>query len=103
VKDMRAMLGADWTYMERVNRLGLVGCLPLLLTAIIVLAQQWRWLWYVLPLLALSWVPYLLLRRGSRYRRAERKAGEAEQTRPHFVVRVASTTQPGLAGGFLRV
>ena len=103
VEDMRALLGSDWTYMERVNRLGLVGCLPLLLTGIVVLAQKWRWLWYVLPVLGLSWVPYLVLRRGPRYRRGERRAREAEEARPHFVFCILPTEQQGLPGGFLRV
>jgi len=102
-EDMAALLGAEWTYMERVNRLGLVGCLPLVLTTIGVLARKWQALWYVLPLLAISWLPYLVLRRSRRYRMAERRAWEHEQTRPHYVLHVTPTAQPALAGGFLRV
>jgi hypothetical protein len=102
-EDMTALLGSEWTYMERVNRLGLVGCVPLVVTAITVLAQKWHWLWFVLPFLAVSWVPYLFLRRSPRYKAGERRAWEEEQARPHFVFSVIPTVQRGLPGGFLRV
>jgi hypothetical protein len=102
-EDMTALLGSDWTYMQRVDRLGLVGCVPLVVTAITVLTQRWHWLWFVLPFLAVPWVPYLLLRRSHRYKAAERRAWEEEQARPHFVFNVIPTAQQGLPGGFLRV
>lgn len=41
VEEMRALLGSEWTYMERVNRLGLVGWLPLLATVITLVARKW--------------------------------------------------------------
>jgi hypothetical protein len=66
------------------------------------LAQRWRWLLYLLPLLLVSWVPYLVLRQGRRYKAAEARAQEQEQARPHYVLSVVSTEQRGLAGGFLR-
>ena len=103
VEDMQALLGAEWTYMQRVNRLGVVGCLPIILTVITVAAKKWHWLWYVLPLLAVCWLPFLVLSRGRRYRAAEARSRVAEQAQPHFVVSLVPTQQPGLAGGFLRV
>lgn len=100
--EMAALLGGEWTYMERVNRLGLVGCLPLALVAISLMARRWHWLWVLLPLLAVSWLPYLLLQRGRRYRAAERRATEVEQARPHYAFAVTPSDRT-LPGGFLRV
>ncbi|HUG54041.1 MAG TPA: hypothetical protein VMR21_10575 [Vicinamibacteria bacterium] len=89
--------------MARVNRLGLAGCLPLALLAVTVLARKWHWLWLVLPLLAVSWVPYLVLHRGRRYRAAERQAWEVEQDRPDHVFSVMPVDGAAPAGGFLRI
>lgn len=102
-KEMNELLGAEWDFMQTVNKLGLVGCLPLVLTAIFVLARKWHWLWYVVPLLALSWLPYVVLSRGQRYRAAERRASEQEHARAHYVLSLTPTHQDGLSGGFLRV
>jgi hypothetical protein len=103
VQEMAALLGNEWRYMERVNRLGLLGCLPLALLVISLAAQKWRWLWVALPLLAVSWVPYMLLKHGRRYRDAERRAADVERARPHYVFSVMPTEHRDLAGGFLRV
>lgn len=102
-EDMEKLLGAEWAYMQRVNKLGLVGCLPIAITVLTVIAKQWHWLWYALPLLALSWLPYLLLSRGRRYRAAESRSAEVEKAHPHYVVSLMPTDQSGLAGGFLRI
>jgi len=57
-QDMANLLGADSKFVQMVDRLGLIGCLPLVLIAICLLAARWRWLWYLVPLLAVSWLPY---------------------------------------------
>ena len=67
------------------------------------LAAKWHWLWYVLTLLAVSWLPYIVLKRSHRYRAAERLVSEQEQARPHYVLSLTPTQQDGLSGGFLRV
>jgi len=54
-------------------------------------------------LLAVSWLPYLLLKYSGRYRRAERRASEAEAARPHYMISLAPTRQEGLRGGYVRV
>jgi hypothetical protein len=100
--EMRELLGAEWKFMQTVDRLGLVGCLPLALTAICVMASRWHWLWYVLPVLAASYLPYIFMKRTGRYRTAERRAAEFEQARPHYVFSLAETQDRGVAGGFLR-
>jgi hypothetical protein len=102
-EDMSDLLGADWKFMQTVSRLGLIGCLPLAVTAICVLAARWHWLWYVLPLLVVSWLPYIVLKRSHRYKAAERRATEQERARPHYVLGLTPTQQDGLSGGFLRV
>ena len=103
VREMRTLLGNDWTYTERVNRLGLAGCLPVGLLAVVLFSRQWQWLWVVLPLLSLSWLPYMVLRQGDRYKNAERRASEIEKTRPHSVWSLTPSERDDLAGGFLRV
>jgi hypothetical protein len=102
-KEMSELLGAEWEFMQTVNKLGLVGCLPLVLTAICIFAGKWHWLWYVVPLLAVSWLPYIVLKRGHRYKAAERRAFEQEHARPHYVLSLTPTQESGLSGGFLRV
>ena len=102
-EDMSDLLGADWKFMQTVSRLGLIGCLPLAVTALCIFAGQWHWLRYVLPLLALSWLPYVVLKRSHRHRAAERRAAEHEKARAHYVVSLTPTQQDGLSGGFLRV
>ena len=102
-EDMAKLLGADWKFMRIVDRLGLIGCLPLVLAAICLLAARWKWLWYVAPLLAVSWLPYLVLKYGRRYRVAERRASDAELARPHYVVSLVPTQREDLHGGYLRV
>jgi hypothetical protein len=88
--------------MQRVDRLGLVGCLPLAATSLCVLAGRWRWLWYVLPLLAVSWVPFWILKQGRRYTAAERRVSDAEKALPHYVIRLVPAPQSELPGGYIR-
>jgi hypothetical protein len=93
----------DPVYMERVNKLGLVGCLPLVFLFVTLVAQRWSWLSVVLPLVAVSWLPYVILSRGRRYKAAERQASDVEQARPHYVFCVEPADREGPSGGFLRV
>ena len=103
VEDMERLLGADWRFMQRVDRLGLVGCLPFGLTAICLVAGRWPWPWYLVPLLVVSWLPYLVLKRSRRYQTAARRAREEEQARPHHVFSLTPSERHDLPGGFLRV
>lgn len=102
-EDMANLLGPDARFMQRVDRLGLVGCLPMILVAIALFAARWRWLWYLVPLLVVSWLPYLVLKRSRRYRSAKKRVGDAELARPHFVISLAPTQQNQLQGGYVRV
>src|SRR5262245_53700827 len=102
-EDMTALLDADAKFMQVVDRLGLIGCLPMVLVAISILLARWRWLWYLAPILAVSWLPYLILKLGRRYRRAEKLASDAEKARPHYVISLAPTRQHDLRGGYVRV
>src|SRR5689334_12977262 len=74
-----------------VDRLGLIGCLPMILVAISLFAARSRWLWYLMPLLVVSWLPDLVLKPSQRYRSAAARVASAEQARPHFVISLAPT------------
>ena len=102
-EDMATLLGADARFMHSVDRLGVIGCLPLVAVAIATFAARWRWLWYLVPVLVVSWLPYLVLKRSRRYRNAEARASAAEAARPHFVIRLAATRHGETPGGFIRV
>ena len=102
-EDTATLLGDDAKLVRIVDRLGLIGCLPMILVAISVLIARWRWLWYLVPLLAVSWSPYVILKYCGRYQRAKRRAAEAERARPHYVISLAPTRQPELRGGYVRV
>ena len=102
-EETTARLGADAKFMQRVDRLGLIGCLPMVLVAISILLARWRWLWYLVPLLAVSWLPHVVLKLGGRYRRAEKVMSDAEKARPHYVISLEPTQQEGLRGGYVRV
>ena len=101
-EDMSELLGADWKFMQRVDSLGLLGCLPMVVTALILLTQRWQWLWYTLPVLALSWMPYVVLKHSRRYRASEKRAAEFERARPHYVLALTEAQGDGVSGGFLR-
>jgi hypothetical protein len=101
-EDMSELLGADWKLMQRVNSLGLLGCLPMVVTGMILLARRWHWLWYAVPALALSWMPYVVLKRTRRYRAAEERAAEFERARPHYVLTFTPARDDAVSGGFLR-
>lgn len=75
----------------------------MILVAIALFAARWRWLWYLVPLLVVSWLPYLVLKRSRRYRSAKKRVGDAELARPHFVISLAPTQQNQLQGGYVRV
>ena len=101
-EDMSELLGTDWKFMRRVDSLGLLGCLPMVITGLILLAQRWHWLWYAVPVLALSWTPYVVLKRTRRYRAAEERDAEFERARPHYVLTLTPTRDDAISGGFLR-
>jgi hypothetical protein len=108
--EMVALLGeADWRFSHRTNWLALLGCFPLLLAmgSLLFAIRHGRWhgfLVYVLPLALLAWIPHLLLRRSSRYRRVERLMREHEAAKPLFVLNLVRTERvSGLRGGFLNV
>jgi hypothetical protein len=104
-EDMAEGLGpAEWRSMTRVDRLGLLGCLPTVVTLLLAITGRWRWLaLYGVPLLVVSWLPYLILKNTRRYRLAERRMHEHESARPQFILTLIPTAQEGLSGGFLRV
>jgi hypothetical protein len=102
-EDTAKLLGADASFMQMVDRLGLIGCLPLILVGICVLTARWRWLLYLVPVLGASWLPYVVLKRGRRYRNAATRVADAESARPHFVISLVPTQQQELQGGYVRV
>ena len=102
-QEMSDLLGAEWEYMQKVNKLGLVGCLPLLLTLMIVFIGRWSWLSVAVPVTALCWLPYIVLKRGARFRAAERRSTEHERSKPHYVITLTATPEKDFSGGFLRV
>lgn len=78
---------ADWRFKTRVERFGLLGCLPLVLLALALLARRWRWaLEYALPLLVLTWLPFVLLRRTRRYRDTAGAEAEHERGQAHLLL-----------------
>ena len=104
-EDMEEAFGPEeWRWMSRVDRIGLLGCLPTVVTLLLAISGRWRWLaLYGVPLLVVSWLPYLILKNTRRYRVAERRMQEHERARPHFILTLVPTAQDGLSGGFLRV
>ena len=101
-EEMTAVLGDDWKHVQRVDRLALAGCLPMLLVAFSLFTRKWHWLWILLPLLVAFWIPHLALRLTRRYRTASRRASAHEEARPHYVLCVMPADREGLPGGFLR-
>ena len=99
---MASLLGRDWAHIQRVNKLGLVGCLPLLGTAIAIVAQRWRVLAFIAPMVLLSYLPYFVLRQSRRYRDAERRVQAESDSWPNFAFSFAPSSQR-LDSGFLRV
>jgi hypothetical protein len=102
-EDMTALLGRDAKFKDIVDRLALIGCLPMILVAVALLIARWRWLWYLVPLLVVSWLPFLVLKRSRRYRSAEKRAADAESARPHYVLSLTPTRQADVPGGYVRV
>jgi hypothetical protein len=102
-QDMRELLGAEWEHMQKVNKLGLVGCLPLLLTLVLVLIGRWTWLAVAVPVTVLCWLPYVVLKWGARFQAAERRSTEHERSKPHYVISLSPAPEGDLSGGFLRV
>jgi len=103
-EEMIALVGEkDYSFFVKVNKSGVIGCLPLVLTAICVLARQWEWLWYLVPLVVGSWSPYVVLKHTERYKEVERAASELEAARPLYVLTLDATEQTELQGGFVRI
>jgi hypothetical protein len=100
---MSALLGPEWPYMQKVDRLGLVGCLPLILAAIVAATGRWSWMWVIVPMLLATWVPSLVLRSGRRYKAAERRSVEHDRARPSYALRLSHTADETLPGGCIRV
>jgi hypothetical protein len=104
-ESMIAVMGkSDWTFTQRVDRSGLLGCLPIVIALVCAVIPRLRWLlWYVLPVLVVSWLPYVVLRHTGRYKNAQQLAQEHENSMPHHIVIMTPTDLEGLEGGFLRV
>jgi hypothetical protein len=102
-KEMGERLGAEWKFKQTVDNLGSLGCLPIVATAIVLLMQRWHWLWYALPAIAVSFMPYVVLKRSHRYRAVGERASEFARAQPHYVVTLTKTQGDGVAGGFLRL
>lgn len=104
-ESMIAVMGkSDWTFTQRVDRSGLLGCLPIAIALVCAVVPRLRWLlWYVLPLLVVSWLPYVVLRNTGRYKNAQRLASDHENAMPHYIVVLMPTSQEGLEGGFVRL
>jgi hypothetical protein len=100
--DRRERLGADGQFVQMVDNSGSLGCLPIVAIAAALLMQRWHWLWYALPALALSFMPYAVLKRSHRYRAAGERASEVARALPHYVVTFTGTQGDGIPGGFLR-
>jgi hypothetical protein len=104
-EDIVNVVGAhEWKFARLIDRLGLLGCLPMVATLATMFLGRWHWLWYVLPILVVSWLPYVVLTRTPRYRATRRRTAEHERRQPHFILRLTPTEQgEPLRGGFIRV
>jgi hypothetical protein len=102
--EYRELLGqADLRYRNRVDWIGIGGCLGMLIAAAMIIIPFTRQFWYLaMAVLAIGWGPHLLLRAGRRYREIERRVKEYESSFPHFVVQLeASDPEAPINGGHL--
>jgi len=105
-REYRSLLGdADWAYRQRVDRIGIAGCLSTLIAAILLVVPFTRQFWYLAPaVLALGWGPHLLLRFSRRHKNIERRVKEHDDSLPHFVVQLTPTEpDAAITGGHLVV
>jgi hypothetical protein len=107
-REMIALVGEeDWRHSQRVDRLGLLGCLPMLLGLLgLVFAIRGRFdvLLYVALPSAVLWLPFFLLRRTKRYRGIEARMNQHEAQKPFHILRLVRAERvDGLAGGFLEI
>jgi len=104
-EDVVALVGArQWKWIRQVDRLSYLGCLLMIATVITILSGRWRWLWYVVPILVLSWLPYVVLRRMPPYTTTRRRIAEHDSRLSDFILRLTPTTQgEPLRGGFIRI
>ena len=105
---MIALVGEkERRHSERVDRLGLLGCIPMLLGFVgLLFAVRGRFgflLYVALPSVVL-WLPFFLLRRTERYRRIEARMKEHEAQKAFHILRLARTEQlEDVRGGFLEI
>ena len=57
----------------------------------------------LVPLLAVTWLPSIVLRTRGRYKAAQEKAAAHDRARPHHVLVLAPTSESALPGGFVRI
>jgi hypothetical protein len=105
-REYRELLGdADWRYWNRVDKIGIAGCLSTLIAAVLLAIPFTRQYWYLAPaVLALGWGPHLLLRFSRTYREIEGRVKEHEDSLPHFVVQLTPIDPAAaITGGHLMV
>ena len=101
--DLARQIGAtDLTFHARVNRLALVGCLPLVSTALALLLGRWRaTLWLAAATLVGS-LPWMLLSRSRRYLDIDRRLAAYHRQQPLFVLELRPLESTvSLAGGYV--
>jgi hypothetical protein len=105
-EEMSEVVGErDCRFHERVDRIGLVGCLSTALAAAMVAFPFTRELWpYAIAVLAVGWLPFIVLQRLPRYRNIEQRIRDYENALPHYVIQLRKTTAADdLVGGHLDV
>ena len=105
-EEMRDVVGErEWRYRERVDRIGLVGCLSTVLAVALVALPVTRPLWFLpITVLAAGWIPFLVFQLLPRYRDIEQRIRSYERTLPHYAIQLRTTTAADdLVGGHLDV
>ena len=93
---------ADLAFHTRVNRLALLGCLPLALTALALLARRWRVALVLAGIALLASAPWALLSRSRRYREAERRYEAYHAELPAFILELRPVeSTASLVGGYV--
>jgi hypothetical protein len=105
-REHRDLLGdADFEYRERIDRIGIAGCLSAPVAALLIVLPWTRPFWWAaLVLLALAWGPHLLLRLTRRYRDIERRVRDLDRSYPNFVIELMPIDdEASVSGGHLVV
>jgi len=93
----------EWGFKNRVDSLYLLGCLPSVLAAILLFFSSARS--FFLPILGVviaCWVPFAVLVRTRRYRRAERARASFEASIPNYSISLERLeSNEGLVGGWV--